>query len=214
MKHNRTSLRSLRGPAAQIPNDPSVAHARRIRRDFQDRDADQSYRLDFSWPTRLYEVGQGRAFGYTSNKWQDRADEFEDYKHVAEGPQRAFITDAVRRRDNHWRGPDEGPDWPAFRLDGGWSFPNVVAELAPCLFLEVRPFERVYRDPKSGSLRGKFGDHAARIATPQSVLYAGKMLDPQGRPGPTFVCICQKETGVLAVVFGPDLGVTKDGIVG
>lgn len=210
----KTHLRDLRGPAAQIPNDPSVAHARSIRRAFQDEEPRESYRIGHTWPARLYEVGQGRAFGYTSNKWQERANEFEDYKHVAEGPQRTFITDYVVRTDPFWRSPEEGPRWPRFHVSDGWRFPAVVAELAPCLFLQVRQFERVTWDDRHKALRGWFGNGAAQIETPQSVLYAGKMLDRKDRPGATFCAIVSKAHGVLAIVFGPELGVTQDGIVG
>ena len=73
--------------------------ARDLREKFVDRPVEIERAVPWQWPRRLREIGTCQAVMYTSDKWKKRGS-FEDYKHVAEGPQwilaRPWLSRAVR----------------------------------------------------------------------------------------------------------------------
>lgn len=193
-----------------------------MRETFQDAKVKTSYNTNASWPRVFYEIGQGRSVAYTSSKWQASERDFNDYKHVAESPNQFYATEELLQLTG--LRPEGGGQWPAMRPTV--ELPPTLAELAPCLFAEVRP---IYRAPvrRPSSFEGmpvrpaklKLADHAIRIPTKQAILYGGYALRPGGswdRRGDLvpFLTIIARGHGVLALITGKELDVERDGIVG
>lgn len=203
-----TTLKQLRGQAAQLPNHPSVRDARKMREVFQDAPAKQAYRLDCDWPDRFFLIGQGRSVAYTSNKWKGDPGDFEDFKHVAESPNQTYATPTALRLMGNPR-PERG-DWPSTRPQV--ELPPTLAELAPCLFLQVRPIEVVRP-------RLRLAPHAWEIPTHGAIVYGGHALRRGGdwnrsSDKVAFLSVIHKQHGVLFLITGRDLTVTEDGIAG
>jgi hypothetical protein len=209
----KRSLKDLRGRYGQPPHHPVNEHARAMRETFQDDDSRVAYSMDHTWPTRYYEIGQGRSVAYTSNKWKDD-DDFEDYKHVAESPNQTFVTDkflrAARRRRSDLR--PNGGEYPECYPEV--EFPPTVAELAPFIFFEARPIESY-----SGSKRIVLAEEAIQVGIPGCILY-GCYAKPPGSSWSRksslipFLAVIHKTDGVMAIITGKRLDVKKDGIVG
>ena len=204
-----TTLKQLRGRPAPIPDHPVNGLTRKMRETFQDAPSRNAYALDAEWPECFHELGQGRSVSYTSNKWKDDPGEFEDFKHVAESRNITYASDLLLSLTGLKRTAD-GDRWP-MRVPNG-ELPPTLAELAPCLFLEVRLIH-------STEPRMRLEKQATVIPLKQSMLYGG-YFRPEGgswkRRGDLvpFLTVIQKGRGVLAFITGTDLDVSEDGIVG
>lgn len=214
----RKSLRDIRGQYGEAPNHPATEHARKMREVFQDDDSKVEYKINAQWPTRLYELGQGRSVAYTSNKWKEDQGDFEDYKHVAESPNVTYVTENFLRdaRKKHRLRPNGGGEFPLVRPT--YEYPPTVAELAPFIFLEVRPIES-WDEGERGGRKIKLAKDALQIGIPGCVIYGCYAKKPEGlwsrksdlKP---FLAVIHKTGGVYAIITGRSLDVKKDGIVG
>lgn len=202
-----SSLRAMRGPAVAIPRHPSADLARKTREVFQDAKATGAYALNCDFPRTLVELGQGRSMSYSSNKWKGSEDDFEDFKHVAEGHQTVYATESFARSIQGVQPPRGG--WPKHKLV--LEMPTTLAELAPCIFTEIRMLESAR--PK------RLADHAMQIDLPGAIYYSGHAL-PRGhkwgesRKHILFITAIRPGQGVLFLVFGNKLTVTEDGMCG
>ena len=215
----RKSLREIRGEYGNVPFHPVNEHARKMRETFQDDDSHIEYKINANWPTKLYELGQGRSVAYTSNKWKDRPSDFEDYKHVAESPNVTYVTEAFLRHARNrsdLRPNGENREFPAVRP--GYEFPPTISELAPFVFFEVRPIAS-WSEGARGGRKVKLDEKALQIGIPGCVVYGCYAKKPGGswsrksdlKP---FLAVIHKRDGVMAIITGRDLDVKKDGIVG
>ncbi len=174
------------------------AEAIRIRETFQDREAEWKDTFDWGWPKTMREVGVGMAVMYRSDKWKKKG-KYESYKHVCEGktPWRLFVA-------------------PDFEIDGvtlaGESrtpkqteFPDTIAILALFLGIQCRLFEK----SKSGIYLPEGDDGVFEVSIPKAELAAGKT-----RSGGTFLTVYVKSEGPKLFLFGEELDIEKDGIVG
>ena len=195
----------MRGRAVPIPNHPSAVLAKKTREVFQDERATGAYSLNCDFPRTLVELGQGRSMSYSSNKWKGSPDDFENFKHVAEGHQTVYATESFVRSLS-LQAPSGG--WPKHRLK--LEMPNTLAELAPAIFTEIRPLTGV--KPK------RLANYAELIELPGAIYYAGHAL-PKGaswgsRKTIPFITAIKPGQGVLFLVFGTELRITEDGMCG
>ncbi len=208
MKRNETSLRDLRGP--QVPARGTFAGqlAKNMRETFMDAGLEYGpYDTGLSWPTQFAPIGKGLSFAYTSHKWEKQG-KFNDYKHVAEAPQTVYAAPVLLRQIPRSLSGDpfvlERPDF---------VLPLETAELSQLLYLEMEMFAR------PGRLAGNEG--LRRITIPGAVLYGGYARRPdapatsrsKGDYKP-FLFAAKKGEGVILLVTGRELSVTRDGIVG
>lgn len=205
---SKTSLRDLRGNPVSIQEDEDYRRAKGMRQVFQDAPASfGAYPIIDRWPTSFYEIGKGKSLAYTSNKWKKNERDFEDYKHVAEGPQQVFV---------HERFLKEGrlDDMPHRERPMTKALPGVLAELAPALFVEIQPYDSL---PARGEGRLAKGAFRLSVAKPMVMFGgfarpAGTGSDWKGKGTPFLVFVCEK-TPIIMVV-GDELGVGKDGVFG
>jgi hypothetical protein len=190
--------------------------AQNMRRTFADRPVEEEFRLNHAWPNILQNVGDSLAVAYDSDKWNKRRDDgtrvSELYKHIAESRNRALVRPGLLR--SLWRpgvewkviGPliDLGPiPMPAhFALLG--LFEEIDLQLYTSGTDEAPQFGP---DPEEGIVKvtvrhGMLGASAIRWRE------VGR-----GRDQP-FLFVYTEHDGVLIVVVGEELGISKDGIVG
>ena len=174
--------------------------AKRIRETFIDGKMREKVKIEWSWPKKLYGVGQSEAVQYTSDKWKKRGD-FEDYKHVAEGPQQLYVRDGFLV---DYSSGKELP-FPCEEVELPRRMPNAIAELAPILGFIYQPYAETDSDDDELRLSGKFfGVDIARA-------YIGAAVHPENQS--TFLIIYTRRE-LCAIITGDILGVEKDGIVG
>lgn len=167
------------------------ATAAKIRETFTDKPADKKEALPWRWPTRLIEAGECLAVMYRSDKWRRKGD-YEDYKHVAEGPQKLFVVPDFQLRD--------GSREISLAALGGAAdpvvrdlFPDSVALLANFLGLHCRLYG---------------------VSEPYEVqLSRAKLAAGQTSRGELFLTVYDS-SGPQLFVFGAELNIEKDGIVG
>lgn len=167
--------------------------AKRIREKFYDRSVEKTIPIHWKWPRSLLYVGQSEAVQYTSDKWKKKGD-FQDYKHVAEGPQKLYVK-------------------PGFLVDYGSSaklaiqsdrtelpaeMPEAIAELAPILGIQFQSLDDELE------LSGLYYNVCIERA------YVGAAAMPGGE---TFLIVYTR-SDLCAIITGDVLGVEKDGIVG
>lgn len=182
-----------------VINRSDLASAKKIREAFVDKAYEKEVPIHWKWPRHLYYVGQNEAVSYTSDKWKPRGS-YEDYKHVAEGPQRLFVKDGFLI-DHSSRKPC---DFPCEKVTLPARMPTAIAELAKILGLQFQPFQED-RDDGRLVLSGKYcGIDIARA-------YVGAAVYPTS--GETFLVVYTRDE-LCAIITGDILGVEKDGIVG
>jgi hypothetical protein len=172
-------------------------------RTFHDREPDKEIKLPFDWPESMQEIGEGKAELYTSNKWQKSRNNFEDYKHVAEGS-RVVYAEPNFLRD--WGGKASLPVCgPMMRLQA--PMPLHFSVLGKLLGLQVR----LYRMGSNGEPFLPSGDDGLyEIHVPRGMLGAAKHPET----GEPFLLVYTKTGGVHMILTGEQLDIEKDGIVG
>lgn len=180
-----------------IVNRSDFEAAKKIREKFIDKKMDKQIPIHWSWPKKLYGVGQSEAVQYTSDKWKKRGD-YQDYKHVAEGPQQLYVKNGFLV-DYSSKKP---LPFPCEEVTLPSRMPMVIAELAPILGFQFQPYSD---DDSDLRLSGEFyGVDIARA-------YIGAAVHPEN--GSTFLIIYTRSE-LCAIITGDILNVEKDGIVG
>ncbi len=182
-----------------IETNPDARAAAEIREAFYDKPVDAAFEFEWKWPKVMLDVGQSEAVQYTSDKWKRRGD-YEDYKHVAEGPQRLYVKPGfLRDFSNTTRELDL--DCEEVTLPS--RMPTAVAELAPILGIQFTPYE----------VRGKklvlSKEDPFHVMIQRAYVGAAKLPNT----GETFLVIYTRSE-LCAIITGDSLGVEKDGIVG
>lgn len=200
-RFNGTSplLKPNRRPGYIVETNPDARAAAEIREAFYDKPVDSAFDFEWKWPKTLLEVGRSEAVQYTSDKWKKRGD-YEDYKHVAEGPQRLYVKPGFLRdfsNSKHELSLDcEEVTLPA-------RMPTAVAELAPILGIQFTPYK--WR----GNRLVVSDEDPFHVMIQRAYIGAAKL------PGTneTFLVIYTRSE-LCAIITGDILGVEKDGIVG
>jgi hypothetical protein len=183
--------------ARRIDQDDGAAA---IRETFMDRPAEWKDTFDWSWPKSVKKVGECLAVMYRSDKWK-RKGSFEDYKHRAEAPQTLYFTSLC-----NIAGEDGKPLGAAGKSESITSrLPSTVATLAHFMGIQCR----FYKKRGSSLYLPNSDDDFFEFHIPHAKLAAGKTLD-----GETFLVVFKDREGPYCFVFGDDLDVEKDGIVG
>lgn len=184
-----------------IRNFDTKAAARELRRKFQDKEPEHEKRVTWDWPRQMQEVGECVAIMYTSNKWQSNPSHMEDYKHIAEAPQRLHLKKGFLR-DYHKKGAFKvvGPS-----VDLQRPMPEFFAVLAPILGVQAR----LYRGDNERPILPEGDEGYFQIDIPGATLGAAK----HPKTHETFLLIYTR-AGVHAIITGDELDVERDGITG
>jgi len=176
----------LRGPRVNPPSGRDADRAMKLRRTFTQKSVGGCFRAANAWPAKLKYIGHCLAVSYSSDKWKKDGD-FVDYKHIVEAPQEvyAFVCPAT----SHIHGE------PA---DVGGKLPNVLAELAPLLFIDAQLVTR----------SGEYQSTPSILQPSAAILYGGYADDEP------FLCVGSQENGMMFLITGEELDVEEDGITG
>lgn len=174
-----------------------------MRETFQAAPSTRERTFDWNWPAEMQEVGRCEAVMYASDKWQMDGS-FEDYKHVAEAPQEllvvpGFLVDHQTKRPLETHGP-------TIVLDG--DLPKHFAILSELLGIQMKLYTGTKRDGDGKLPRGDSGYYEVRIARG---MLGGAHMPDTGEP---FLFAYTASGGIHCLVFGSELDVEKDGIVG
>lgn len=172
--------------------------ARKMYEDFHDKPSRRRVKFDFGWPKQFQEIGSAEAQMYRSNKWKKNPRDWDDYKHVAEGPQSCFVVPGFLRSYSDNQPVDVYGDDVTFED----PMPEYITILAPLIGIQVRLFDENGKLPKKGNLY--------EITVPHGML-AGARFPDSDEP---FLLVYTKLEGVCMIITGTELDVEKDGIVG
>ncbi len=186
-------------------NRSDMEAAKRLREKFYDKKVEKEIPISWKWPRDLVFVGQCEAVQYTSDKWKKRGD-YQDYKHVAEGPQRLYVREGFLR-DYTSKGKLE---LPGDLIELPEHMPDAIAELAPILGIQFQSFAPCPDDVDEDEdyeyeLSGEFYNVLVARA------YVGAACLPG--TGETFLMVYTR-ADLCAIITGDSLNVEKDGIVG
>lgn len=170
-----------------IENAGALRTARRTRETFMDRAPTKEVQVKWEWPRNLQWVGHCEAVMYASDKWK-RPGTFEDYKHVAEAPQKVFCTPGFIR-DYHSGRPLDLP-FKEERLPK--DMPEAFAELANIFGVQLTTLD----------------DEVLQVNIARAKLGSAKH-----RKLGTFLFV-YSASGVHLLITGDKLNVEKDGITG
>lgn len=169
---------------------------------FYDRPSERELPLRFGWPKTLQEVGVGQAEMYSSNKWMKKREEFDDYKHVAEGTRTVYVEPGFLRMDGHPSRmiPVVGP-----MCSFEEPMPKHFARLGPLLGVQLRLYKK-----DDGELYVPDGDeNLFEVQIARAMLGAAE--HPETKE--TFLFVYTPE-GVHMILTGDKLSIEKDGIAG
>lgn len=182
-----------------MAGDSSETHAIEMFETFHDRPFRRRVKFNFGWPKVFEEIGSAQAQMYRSNKWKKNAREFEDYKHIAEGPQRCFAIPGFLRDARTNKGIKtygEEYEFPE-------PMPTHITILGKLIGVQVRLF-----DEKGKLPRGE--ENLFEVTIPYGML-AGARFPDNEEP---FLAIYTQNEGVCMLIVGDELDIEKDGIVG
>lgn len=183
-----------------VRNLDSDREAAEIRETFTNKPAEWQQSLGWRWPKMIVEVGQCLSVMYRSDKWRKKGD-FINYKHNSESEQRLYLEPDFGIEE---RGGGPLPLQGKTESVPQGMLPDKIAILALFMGIQCRLYRR-----RGGSLYLPNGDDGIyEFSVPRSKLAAGKTKD-----GTTFLCVYDKK-GPLCFVFGVELDIEKDGIVG
>lgn len=185
-----------------VVNRSSLNDAKKIRETFMDAPAKKITDMHWEWPDVMVEVGTCEAVMYSSEKWQPNPSIMEDYKHLAEGPQRLLVTPGfIRMYDS----PSRRLKVVGEEVELSQPMPDAFAVLSKILGIQTRLYEGT--DDDFYLPEGDDGYYQIDIA--------GAQLGGAKHPGTgeVFLIVYTKH-GVHCVIVGDKLDIQKDGIVG
>lgn len=166
---------------------------------FYDKPSKREVKFDFSWPTKVQEIGEAKAQMYRSNKWKMNPQEFEDYKHIAESFQLCYVTPGfLRDYSTGNKLPVHGPN-----LEVQGPMPKHFTILAPLIGIQVRLYDKNEELPSGDS-------NLYEVVVPRGMLAGAK----HPKTGDNFLFVYTKTHGIGMLITGDELAVEKDGIVG
>lgn len=182
-------------------NFDGASAAKKIREDFYAKPAGRIKSFAWRWPTELVEVGECLGTLYRSDKWKKKGN-FEDYKHRSEAEQRLYVVPSKLSQLQALDLPLVGPTASVPHE----ILPDTVAELALFMGFQVK----LYQKEGSRYFLPDDGDEGFYEFTIQRAkLGAGRCKD-----GTTFLVVYREKEGPYCFVFGVELAVEKDGVVG
>jgi hypothetical protein len=176
-----------------------IETARKLRETFMDRPPARQTIVPWEWPRTLQEVGIGEAITYSSDKWKKNG-EHEDYKHVAEGPQRVWVRPdyLVLYENPSTRLEVVGPSKKLRHM------PDSFAVLADATSVQLR----LYKGTNSRHVVPNPDDNLWQVNLAKTKLGGARF-----RNGDAFL-VFYTSSGVDMIIVGDELDILKDGIVG
>lgn len=198
--------------------------ARGYRETFAARPAEMRHEVSFGWPAVLQNVGDSLSVAYASDKWEKKKKDgsrfVELYKHLAESRNRALVLPDLLRDED--------------------AMDQSVETIGPLVSLETVPmpqhfavlglFEeasfQLYTAGSDASPRFGRGqdDGIVRVEVRHGMLGASKMRWNEVEPyraqrhredfDQPFLFVYTESDGVMMIIIGEQLDVTRDGIVG
>lgn len=168
-------------------------------RTFYDRNPTKRISMNFSWPKEMQEVGQARAQMYRSNKWKKDLEEYEDYKHIAEGYQVCYVVPGFLRK---FGDPKKKVKVHGDLVDLPEEMPKYFTVLAPLIGMQIHMYD------KDGSIVP--GENLYEVTIDQAFLGGARFPDNDE----AFLFVYTEKGGVHMIITGEILEVEKDGIVG
>ncbi len=164
---------------------------------FHDRESRRKVPMNFTWPTKVQEIGQAVAQMYRSNKWKSNLKDFEDYKHIAEAFQFCYVVPGFLREFTSDRplkvyGPKHEVEGP---------MPEHFTILAPLIGIQIRLYDSKLKLPE---------DNLYEVVVPRGMLGGAK----HPKTGEPFLFVYTKTEGIGMLITGDELDIEKDGIVG
>lgn len=184
-------------------NFDAASGAKKIREDFYAKPSDKKKIFSWDWPTELVEVGECLGTLYRSDKWNKKGD-FIDYKHRSEAEQRLFVVPGAPLEELRALGmPLVGN---RERIPSGF-LPDTFAELANFMGFQARLYQK---DGSRFYLPDDDTDDGIYEFTVNHAMLGAFRLE-NGKAG---LVVYHKRSGPYCFVFGVELDVEKDGIVG
>lgn len=165
---------------------------------FHDRPFKRRIRFNFGWPKTFEEIGSAHAQMYRSNKWKKSPKDYEDYKHVAEGPQRCFAVPGFLRDASNKPIKTHGQTYGLPE-----PMPTHITVLGKLIGVQIRLFDKGGRLPKGDK-------NLYEVTVPFGMLAAAKFPDEDEK----FLIVYTQNEGVCMLIVGDELDIEKDGIVG
>jgi hypothetical protein len=171
---------------------------------FHARNPARDVPVHWTWPDSMIEAGIGQSEMYESNKWKSSLSEYDQYKHVAEGPRLTYISRGWLRE---WANPNKPIPVVGDVVSFEGPMPKHFAILGKLLGVQIRLFVK----NKSGEIALPAGDDGLyEIRVRQGML--GGAIHPGTRQ--PFVFVYTKAGGVHMMMTGDELDIGKDGIEG
>ena len=194
------------GRRIYVRNFDGAAEAKELRENFYAKPVSRVKQFGWSWPTELVEVGECLGTLYRSDKWHKKG-EFEDYKHKSEGEQRIYVVPGAPFEEIKALGlPLVG----AREKIPSRLMPTTFAELALFMGFQVKLYEK---DRSNRFFLPDDAEHPDRGLYEFSIAHA-KLGAGRCENGRAFLVAYHERQGPYCFVFGEELDVEKDGIVG
>lgn len=166
---------------------------------FHDRPFKKRVKFNFGWPSRFEEIGSAHAQMYRSNKWKKKSTDFEDYKHIAEGPQRCFaIPGFLREAKSNKAIKTYGEEF-----EFPEPMPTHITILGKLIGVQVRLFDESGKLPRGDK-------NLFEVTVPFGMLAGARFPDNDE----AFLVVYTQNEGVCMLIVGKELDIEKDGIVG
>lgn len=185
--------------------------ARKMTETFKSRPVSEKKTIRHDWPVRWQHVGDSLAVAYSSDKWRPTGD-FKLYKHLAESRNRAYCVPGFLRD------PDNTKKlWPAIgpiiSIDDV-PMPRDCSDLA--LFEELDLQLHVTGDDDEPEFGDDESDGVVKVMIKHAKLGGGfvRWSQVSRRRDVPFLFVYTEDDGPLVMIFGDELDVLADGIVG
>jgi len=161
----------------------------------------------FGWPRYWMDIGRCNAQLYESDKWIDNQDEWELYKHIAEGPQRLYVNPSNTNITNghgrpfQWVKVRKVPARGSTQMGVIAYMPIEIEPPMPKYVADLADNRGVQIHPSDGELY--------EIHIPNSVLAGG--VHPKTQQ--IFLCVYSPE-GFHLLITGDELHISRHGIGG
>jgi hypothetical protein len=177
--------------------------AEKLFKTFHARNPAKEVKFPWTWPRTMREAGVGQAEMYESNKWKLDLEQFEDYKHVADGPRLTYIRPNWLRE---WANPNKRIPVVGDDVRFQTPMPKHFAILGKLIGVQVRLYER--DDKGELTLPKSSGIWEIRV---RHGMLGGARHPVTDEP---FLFVYTRSGGVGMLMTGDELDIEKDGIAG
>ena len=178
--------------------------AEKLFKTFHARNPTREVKVRWTWPRKMREAGVGQAELYESNKWKLDLKEFEDYKHVAEGPRLTYVRPNWLRE---FANPNKRIPIVGEEVTFKSRMPQHFAILGPLIGIQLRLFEKG-EDGEIFLPKGKGEVWEVRL---RRGMLGGARHPETEEP---FLFVYTRSGGIGMIITGDELEIGKDGIEG